>query len=66
MKKLINNDLPINIKYQIINLTCVFQNRLSQGTRYIIHLEAYMLQIIYLLQNKNNIEIINEKLKLEI
>lgn len=66
MKKLINNNLSIHIKYEIINLTSVFQNRLSQGTRYIIHLEAYMLKVIYLLQNNKNIKNINEKIKLEI
>ena len=69
MKKLINNKLSIHIKYEIINLTSVFQNRLSQGTRYIIHLEAYMLKVVYLLQNnKNNknLKNTNEKIKLEI
>ena len=58
MKKLLINDFPIKVKYNIINLTSIFQNRLSQGTRYIIHLEAYILKIIHLLQNIENIGIV--------
>ena len=58
MKKLLTNKFPIKVKYNIINLTSIFQNRLSQGTRYIIHLEAYILKIIHLLQNIENTGIV--------
>jgi replication factor C subunit 3/5 len=58
MKKLLTNNFPIKVKYNIINLTSIFQNRLSQGTRYIIHLEAYILKIIHLLQNIENTGIV--------
>ena len=54
MNKLIENNLPINIKYQIINTTSIYENRISQGTRNIIHLEAYLIQIIYILNNIKN------------
>lgn len=54
MIKLVDNNLPIYIKCEIINITSIFQNRLSQGTRYIIHLEAYVIKIIYLLHNYQN------------
>ena len=54
MIKLVDNNLPIDIKCEIINITSIFQNRLSQGTRYIIHLEAYVIKIIYLLHNYQN------------
>lgn len=59
MIKIINNNFHIDLKYEIINITSIFENRLSQGTRKIIHLEAYIVKIIYLLQNFNS----KEKLK---
>lgn len=54
LKKLLEYDLPINIKYNIINSTSIFENRISQGTRNVIHLEAYIIQIIYILNYKND------------
>uniref|UniRef100_A0A6C0J633 AAA+ ATPase domain-containing protein n=1 Tax=viral metagenome TaxID=1070528 RepID=A0A6C0J633_9ZZZZ len=59
LKKLLEFDLPINIKYHIINSTSIFENRITQGTRNVIHLEAYIIQIIYILNYKNNIHKLN-------
>ena len=56
MIKLLEKDFPIEIKYYIIEITSIFELRISKGTRYIIHLEAYIIRLIYLLSNfyKNN------------
>ncbi len=34
------------IKYQLIEETSKFENRISQGTRHIVHLEAYLIKLI--------------------
>ena len=54
MIKLLEKDYPIEIKYNIIEITSIFELRISKGTRYIIHLEAYIIKLIYLLSNFNN------------
>ena len=59
MIKLIDSNLSLKVKFNIINLTSIYENRISQGTRYIIHIESYILKIIYLLNNKNNKNILN-------
>lgn len=51
MLALLEYEFPIDIKYQIIQNTSIFENRISQGTRYIIHLEAYILKIMSILFN---------------
>ena len=40
-----------HFKYYIIEITSIFEHRISQGTRYIIHLEAYIIRLVYLLSN---------------
>jgi replication factor C subunit 3/5 len=37
------------IKYKIIEETSKFENRISQGTRHIIHLEAYLIKVIQII-----------------
>jgi replication factor C subunit 3/5 len=39
------------IKYKIIEETSKYENRLCQGTRYIIHLEAYLIKIIQIINS---------------
>jgi len=49
MLKLIKNVDDTNLKLRIIEITSIFEKRISMGTRYIIHFEAYILRIVYLL-----------------
>ena len=42
----------INLKAEIINATSEYEFRLSSGKRHIIHLEAYVNTIIYVLNIK--------------
>ena len=46
----LNNDLKI--KYDIINITSIHEEMLTQGTRHIIHFEAYIIKLLYLFNNK--------------
>ena len=57
MLKLISKTNNIQLKYNIINITSIFEQRLSQGTRHNIHSEAYIIRLIHLFINyhKNNI-----------
>ena len=48
MNKLLKLTNDIDLRYNIINLTSIFENRIHQGTRHIIHIEAYVLQLINL------------------
>ena len=46
----------IYIKYNIINITSIFEQRLNLGTRHIIHIEAYIIKLIeQICKKKNNI-----------
>ena len=54
MISLINKVTDINLKYNIIDITSIFEQRLSQGTRHIIHVEAYVTRLIYLFTNSHN------------
>ena len=54
MIKLLNNILDINLRYNIINISSIFEQKLNQGTRHIIQFEAYILRLIYLFQNVNS------------
>ena len=56
MIKLLENIKNINdlkLKYNIINITSIFEQRLSLGTRHIIHIEAYIIRLIYLFENND-------------
>jgi replication factor C subunit 3/5 len=39
------------IKYEIIHLTSIFENRLNLGDKHIIHIEAYIIKLLYLIYN---------------
>ena len=54
MTKLINKFNCLKLRYNIIDITSIFEQRLSQGTRHIIHIEAYMIRLIYLFYCYNN------------
>ncbi len=54
--KQIMNDIKSKIsdnelKYKIIEETSKFENRISQGTRHIIHLEAYLIKVMQIINN---------------
>jgi replication factor C subunit 3/5 len=53
MLKLLNKINNIELRYKIINLSSIFELKLNQGTRHIIQFEAYILRLIYLIQNTN-------------
>ena len=60
MTKLLNKINNINFKYNIINITSIFEQRLNQGTRHIIQIEAYILRLIYLFTyNTTNFNLID-------
>ena len=48
MMKLISKITNLKLKYHVIDITSIFEQRLSQGTRHIIHMEAYISRLIYL------------------
>ena len=49
----------IKLRYMIIETTSTFEFRVSQGTRHIIHMEAYLIKIIQLLNTNNSMQIIS-------
>jgi len=57
MIKLLNKVDNLTLKINIIEITSIFELRLSQGTRNIIHFESYCIRLIYLFDiyfhNKN-------------
>jgi replication factor C subunit 3/5 len=53
MLKLINKFDDIKLKLKIIEITSIFDHRLSMGTRHITHIEAYVIRLLYLLYNYN-------------
>ena len=57
MNKLLKITTNISLKYNIIELTSLYENRLHQGTRHIIHIESYIIKLINIYFNlyKNNI-----------
>jgi len=48
MIKLLKNISNLQLKINIIEITSIFEQRLSQGTRHIIHIEAYIIRLFYL------------------
>jgi len=54
MIKLLQNITNLKLKINIIEITSIFEQRLSQGTRAIIHFESYCIRLFYLftLHNK--------------
>ncbi len=57
MTKLLKTQEELKLKFRIIEITSIFENRITQGTRHIIHLEAYIIRLIYLLyKHKNGID----------
>lgn len=46
-------DKILKLKYNIIDITSIFEQRLNQGTRHMIHMESYIVRLIYLFTNYN-------------
>ena len=53
MFKLIETQENLVSKLQIIEITSLFESRIVQGTRYIIHLEAFINRILLMLYKIN-------------
>ena len=53
MKKIVKKLSNLDLKFKIIELTSEIEIRVNNGTRYLIHLEYYILKIINLLKNNN-------------
>lgn len=53
MIKLLYKIDNIKLKYHVINITSIFEQRLCQGTRHIIHMDAYITRLIYLFTTYN-------------
>ena len=51
--KLLETQSDIKIKMEIIEITSIFETRISQGTRHIIHVEAYIIRLMYLFHKHN-------------
>lgn len=68
IKLLEQNITDITLKYNIIDITSIFEQRLSQGTRHIIHIEAYIARLIQLFTtyNKGNTQETLNLVQLEI
>ena len=54
MIELLKDTKDLNLKNNIIEITSIFELRLSQGTRHIIHLEAYVMRLFYLFNLHQN------------
>ncbi len=61
LRSLIEKINDIELKYKVVELVSAFELRISQGTRYIVHFEAMMVQILTLL-NENK-KLINKKIE---
>jgi len=53
MTNLINKINNYKLNYQVINITSIFEQRLNQGTRHIIHVDAYIIRLIQLFTSYN-------------
>lgn len=49
MNKMIINIDDMNMKYNIIDTTSKYENRIALGTRHIVHLEAYIIKLIQII-----------------
>ena len=51
MKLLVDITKNIDLRFNIIDITSLFEKRIATGTRHVLHLRAYVIKIIYLLSN---------------
>ena len=49
MRSFLKITKSIELKFQIIEITSIFEKRIVTGTRHILHLKAYIIRIMYLL-----------------
>ena len=54
MKKLLKNIIELKLKIEVIEITSMFELRLSQGTRHIMHFEAYIIKLFHIFNIHNN------------
>ena len=54
----INDNKKLNIKYNIVNIISKYENRLNQGTRHIIHVEALIVELLNLFAKNDTRHII--------
>ena len=52
MNKLLELNNDIKLRYNIINITSIHEEKLSQGTRHIIHFDNYIIKLLYLFNGK--------------
>ena len=52
MNKLLELNNDIKLRYDIINITSLHEEKLSQGTRHIIHFDNYIIKLLYLFNGK--------------
>lgn len=52
MIKLLELNTDIKLRYNIINITSIHEEKLSQGTRHIIHFDNYIIKLLYLFNGK--------------
>lgn len=57
MIKLLQTFDELELKYNIINITSNYEERLTHGTRHIIHFEAYIIKLLYLFNNKEQLKL---------
>jgi replication factor C subunit 3/5 len=53
MIKLLEINTDINLKYNIINITSIHEEMLSQGTRHVIHFESFIIKLLFLFNDYN-------------
>ena len=63
MKITIDKVPNIYVKNEIIQIISKYELRISQGTRYIVHLEAMMLEILTFIQKSKNNLFKNKKIE---
>lgn len=63
MKIIIDKVPNIYVKNEIIQIISKYELRISQGTRYIVHLEAMMLEILTFIQKSKNNLFKNKKIE---
>jgi replication factor C subunit 3/5 len=63
--KLLERIDDLKLKYNVIDITSIFEQRLSQGTRHIIHIEAYITKLIYLFTTYKEQLIKSKNLKID-
>lgn len=54
LDQLLDNFSKYNLTYELVELCTKYENALSKGKRSIIHLEAFIYNVLYLIYNRSN------------